>query len=191
MSYTPFITPHIAANVSIPIVKKLNLETGMTYVQKGAFNKVKHEYGLTRIVYRGHLRFHYVNVPLMLTYHIYSKPKSAIWLGGGMNYGFFVAGYETSSVQVKENDEVISQNKEKNRVHGAFSGARYLNQPEGKFVNSLDIMVRFQVRYIWNDRYTVTLFHDHSIYDINAQRFSDASSILKMRYSGVSLGMKF
>ncbi len=192
MSYRPFFTPHVSALLSIPVVNKLHFEPGVILTQKGAFNYAKENIGNNRVyTFKGHLRFHYVNLPLMLSYNVYKKGNSSVWLGGGMNYGLMVWGTETARVVLKENGKEISDAKQTTRVRGAFTGARYLETPNGKFVNALDVMARAQVRYVWKDKWVATLFHDHSLYDINAQRLSDANSVFKMRYTGLSLGMKF
>jgi hypothetical protein len=69
-----------------------------------------------------------------------------------------------------------------------MSNSTYLKAPQGKRVQLLDAMLRLQVNYVWKDKYILGIFHEHSLQDLDAKMLSDAQSIIKLRYTGLSLG---
>lgn len=189
MSYSPFIAPHLLTRMPIPISRKISLETGLGYTIKGFNNRITADNGMEIIKFMGKSRLHYLSVPVVVNYSVFRNNNSRVWVGAGMNYAFFITGSESARVSTYENGELVQVSKTKTPVYGVLSGARYLKTTSGKNIESLDVMLRFQVNYVWKDKYVIGLFHDQSLYDIDTRRFSDVYSIIKLRYTGLSLGL--
>lgn len=191
MLYRPFFAPHVSTMVSIPLSKKLSFETGSVYTIKGFNNRFFMDYGKEQVEFRGKTRFHYLSVPVLLSYNCFKTKNSKVWLGAGMNYGFFIWGLERSKVLVYDNYRLASSYSQTLPVKGAFSNSRYINSPNTKNVQIVDVMLRLQINCIWKDKFIMGVFHDHSLQDIDGKKLSDAYSIVKLRYTGLTFGYQW
>lgn len=190
IKYEPIATPHVAANLVIPIIRNLEVETGLEYAEKGNNNKSVVIVEQKRDEYFGKRRYHYLTVPLTASYCVYKKGSEKLWLGAGMNYGFFFKGDAKYIITSYENGKSISKAETSFPVKSIWTKSSLLSaSAEKDDVYKLDVMVRLQLRYCLSDKYFVMLFHDHSLYDINVNPLQGPSSAVKGRFTGISLGI--
>jgi len=188
----PFATPHGIAMIDIPIAKNTFLETGLEYEQKG-FSAERRGYSDRQVnIFKSKRRYHYINLPLVVSYNIYKTKQSAFYAGVGMNYGFFIKGSVDNTAYGYVDGHMVSKEFYQASVYGMLpSSGFYSSSMHTNDMYFMDVMAHLQVRYIFKNRYWASIFYDHSLYDSHIGLPSPEGSSVKMRYLGTSLGIIF
>ena len=180
---------HAAVLLHMPVGKRgLGIETGCSYTVKGFMNKDtlrdEHLDGYWAYEIRNHLG--YLGFPLMLTYRHDIGKNHTLSAGAGMLYGFVIHGkthgvfhiYRKGSMQ--DESEFTLPIEPKLVPAGDGSGSQtYL----------FDAGLKLQLSYIWRGRWSIRLFHEHSLYSYHAPGSSKSET--KLRYTGIALSCGF
>ncbi len=119
-------------------------------------------------------------------YHNDDKRRQ-LWVDAGMNYDIFLGGRTDYNFTNTRYGQQIAGVSFSNPVSGKFLPSKYSNTPHTYDVNGLDVAWKVQVRYIYK-RYTIMAYYNSSLYDLRATIGDDATTSLKSRYAGVSVG---
>lgn len=188
----PFAAPHAGVAIDIPIAKNTFFETGLEYEQKG-FSAERRGYSDRQVnIFKDKRRYHYINIPLVLSYNVYKTKKSAFYVGAGMTYGFFIKGSVDNTAYGYINGHIVSKDFYQASVNGILpTSGFYSGEIHTNDMYFMDVMAHIQVRYVFKQHYLASIFYDHSLYDSHAGLPGPEGSTIKMRYLGTSLGIIF
>jgi hypothetical protein len=169
----------------VPLSEHMFIETGIGYRRKG-FN------GFSQLInddqddqYHIRARYDYLGIPLTVAGTVLQSRKSRLWIGGGMVYSFMLRG----------GSEVHHESFIDGKLAGAYD---YVYRPRIGLTQSrrkeIDLFVfdtglKFQLGYLYRNRWLLQAFHEHSLYSFVANAHDGSS--LKLRYTGLALGVVF
>lgn len=185
------INPNLSVFISVPITGRVSFEGGVMYVQKGFYGFISELWGSWEKEYASKGTFHYLNVPMVLSYRLLQRKKASTYIGGGVNYGLFLAGRATTKTTESLPGQIIYQYEETHPVIGVFTNASFLEDPQGKYIELLDVMFRLQLRHEWDEKYTMGIFYDNSFTGVYARIYKHTYSNLRQPYLGIFLGYRW
>lgn len=184
--YSPVHGVQGGVSMFVPIVKKLTLETGLTYERRG-FRKddVIHIGNKGKEINRFKEIRNYITVPLQLNYEVLTREKSKLLLGGGMNYGFLF--------HVRATQEQVGFHSVDMLYHSKFVYFSKIGLTSGTggeyFTHYMfDSNVEFNATYLYKDRYVLRGYYNYSLYDAFAPNWP-GNAILNQHNAGMSLGI--
>jgi hypothetical protein len=171
--------------MTVPLSKNIFIETGPGYRRKGfkGFSQLINDDQTDQ--YRTQSRYDYLSIPLTLNGTVFRTKHSRVDAGGGMVYGFMLQG----------GSELHHDSYINGHLVGAYD---YSYHPRIGLVQSrrkdidlylFDTGLRFQVSYLYRNRWLLQLFHEHSLYSFVANAHDGSS--LKLRYTGLAVGVVF
>lgn len=183
------VKPCMGFQLSVPTGGRIKFETGALYVQKGFNGYISELYGsyLKEYISRG--TFHYINVPLLLSYDVLKTKNGILNIAAGINYGFFLNG-RINTKQVESIPGQVLYNEEETRsIMSVVTNARYLKSQDHRYMELLDVMYRIQIRYN-SGRYAAGLFFDNSPKGITAQIYNHRYKHFRQPCLGLFVGLK-
>lgn len=187
--FLPIVQPNASLAFNIPITKRISLQTGLMYSIRG-YNTVRKEtYDKDKSYYLTQYRMRYLSVPLMLSIKTIHTNKLQVWADGGMHYNFFLAGSMRYDYENYKNNELVENSGATYRIKGWFTPSKYSPTRNSYDVNALDIALKLQLRFIYRERYSLTAYHEYSLYDVRSNP-DNAASIVKAQYTGIALGYR-
>ena len=187
--YLPIVRPNASVNFLVSITGGIALQSGVMYSIRGYNTVQKETYEKDKSYYLTQFRMEYLSIPLMLSVKAITKPKLQVWVDGGMHYNFFLAGTMRFDYENYRNNELVSTGGALYRVKGWFSPSKYSPTRNSYDVNALDIALKLQLRFVYKERYSLTAYHECSLYDIRSNP-DNAQSTVKPQYSGIALGYR-
>lgn len=187
--FLPIIQPNASLAFNIPITKRISLQTGLMYSIRG-YNTVRKEtYDKDKSYYLTQYRMRYLSVPLMLSIKTIHTNKLQVWADGGMHYNFFLAGSMRYDYENYKNNELVENSGATYRIKGWFTPSKYSPTRNSYDVNALDIALKLQLRFMYRERYSLTAYHEYSLYDVRSNP-DNAASIVKAQYTGIAVGYR-
>ncbi len=189
-SYHPIIVPNAIVYLEAPIAKRFSIQSGIGYSFRGYNTTEGEDYGDTKYSYDTKTRLQYLSMPLMLSFKAMEWGKSKLWIDGGMNYSIFVGGKTVHDYSNYKGDVLVERTTITYRVKGRIAPSKYGPAIDVYDVDALDVACKFQLRYIWKDRYTVSVYHEHSLYDMRVKTDEAGPSTLRMRNTGIGVAYR-
>lgn len=190
--FEPFVSPYVSAGLYIPILKNTLLQTGLEYEQKGFNGELQGYIDMATDRFTSKRRYHYLTVPLIVSYNAFKTKHSKIWLGAGMNYGFFLKGTVRNISYEYDNNQMLSRKVYTAKVGSIWTTSQFLaSTAHADQVYKMDVMTRLQLRYELRDKYSISLFYDRSLYDVHAWPVGDVGSSIKSHYLGMAAAIEF
>jgi len=187
--FLPIVLPNASLAFNIPITKRISLQTGLMYSIRG-YNTVRKEtYDKDKSYYLTQYRMRYLSVPLMLSIKTIHTNKLQVWADGGMHYNFFLAGSMRYDYENYKNNELVENSGATYRIKGWFTPSKYSPTRNSYDVNALDIALKLQLRFLYRERYSLTAYHEYSLYDVRSNP-DNAASIVKAQYTGIAVGYR-
>ncbi|PZF73303.1 hypothetical protein DN068_09035 [Taibaiella soli] len=192
--YKPRLTPNCSVSILVPVSKKIMLESGLEYAEKGfnsnsfAADPDNPEY-ISRFI--GTAKRSYLNIPLVVSCQIWHTAKHQMFAGAGMNFGFLLnASVEGSWENYREGLFLGASEMQYSERIGLMQS--YDKNGYDKIdLYLFDAGLKLQVRYVYNNRYTVRLFHQLGLTDPSATTLSGSAGKIHQQYTGVSIGVVF
>lgn len=191
--YEPSILPQGDFNLDIPLSGDFHLLTGMGYKVKGykTMSVLRDQQMDAEDFYTTQTRYNYLQIPVLVSYTHPFPNGNKLQFGGGLYYGFLLNARVNAVIDHYDNGRFEESTKYSFYLRTGLtpSGAE---TPSGKRteVLMLDCGLKLQVNYILQRHFTVSIFHEHSLYDIHVRNSNNLSS-LKLRTTGISLGYIF
>jgi hypothetical protein len=187
--FIPTVQPNAALVLNVPITDKIALRSGIGYSPKGYNTNNIDAYDSFKFEYLTHTSLHYISIPFLLSFRAMNTDKHSLWIDGGMNYNFFAGGHTDYEYNIYRNDNIENQAVFTHNITGRYGSGR-LGATENTYdVNGLDVAVKLQLRYTWQDKYSLNVFYEHSLYDFRPNP-DEINSSLKMRNAGVTFGCR-
>ncbi len=187
--YLPIIQPNTSLSLNIPVAEGISLQTGLMYSLRGYNTVQKETYEKDKSYYLTQYRMQYISVPLMLSVRTINTSKMKIWADGGMHYNFFLAGTMQYNYENYKNNELVENGGSAYRIKGWFTPSKYSPTRNSYDMNALDIALKMQIRFIYKDKYSLTVYHEYSLYDVRSNPDNTASSV-NAQYTGIALGYR-
>lgn len=175
---------HVAALLHIPVSKRIGVETGVSYTEKGLVNQDTlrdADYPRYAVAYRLRSKMGYLGFPLVLTYRMPLAQQHTLLLGVGMTYNFMIHGNTKGWMRSLRDGQADGKQEVTLPVKPRLMPA---TDDNGSPFYLFDVAVKLQVSYVWRGRYGVRLFHEHSLYSYH---IPDAGSETRLRYTGLAL----
>lgn len=179
-SYRSLPSFHAAFNVHIPVVGRLSAVTGLGYVRKGHYGHRERWSRDTRVEGAVTTRFDCLSIPLLASFRVLKLRQQQWYLQAGMSYNFILGGRVVMNEKrwLRDSLTLDKSTTYKPRTSIFTSGS-------SAGINLMDVTVRLQLMYQWNPRMFCALFHERSLYDLNAYGREEQY----LRYTGISAGM--
>ena len=187
--FTPVLNPNAAVVLNIPITEKVALRAGVCYSPKGYKTNDIDGYDSLRFEYLTHTSMHFLSVPFLVSYRAMNNEKHSLWIDGGMNYNFFIGGHSDYEYNIYLNDNIVNQAVFTHNIVGRMGPSKFGATENSYDVNGFDVAIKLQARYTWQDKYSVNVYYEHSLYDFRPSP-DEINSTLKMRSAGVSFAYK-
>jgi len=185
--YLPTTKPNASTILNIPIKNRVALRTGLMYSIRGYNTVNKEDFGKNKLYYTSNYRMHYISVPLMASFRVMDRKTVSLWMDGGMSYNFFLHGYMRYDYKNYKGNELVSEVGEKYRINGKIAPSKYGSTQNSYDVTGLDVAMKMQLRVVIKEKYSLSVFHENSLYDIRVKPDNPSSSV-KMRNTGMSIG---
>ncbi len=185
--YLPVTRPHGGINLHVPIHKRVALRAGLMYSIRGYNSVLKEQYGKDKQYYTSNYRMHYISAPLMLSVNTMKHKNLLLHLDAGMQYNFFAGGSMRYDYKHYKNNELADAEGISYRIVGRMGPSKYTETQNSYDVSALDVAMKMQLRIVVKDKYTLSVFHENSLYDIRVKPDNPGSSV-KMRNTGMSIG---
>jgi len=189
--YGASFLPRIDCSLKVPLGKILCLNTGLGYQRKGysVHSVLLDDQLQVRDIFSSVVRFDYIQVPLQLSYQYTVKKRQQLQFAAGLYYGFLLhAGISGQHEYFSDGGYVINAPYAFPLQVGL---TRTSPNATGRRTDELliDCGMKFQLNYLFHEHFSAGLFHERSLYDINAKNTGTTS--LKMRCTGFSIGYIF
>lgn len=188
-AFVPVLNSNAGLVLNVPVTSKIGLRAGIGYSQQGYKTSYVNAYDSLKFEYLTHTFMHFLSVPFLVSYRAMNNEKHSLWIDGGMNYNFFIAGHSDYEYNIYTNDKIVNQAVFTHNIVGRYGPSKYGATENSYDVNGLDVAVKLQLRYTWQDKYIVKVFYEHSLYDFRPNP-DEINSTLKMRSAGISFGYK-
>lgn len=191
--YSSIFCPNAAARLNVPMAKgKVLFETGIGYEMKGfgSITSFLKDNRTGKNEFDSKTQYHYLKIPLLVSYRLLKKDNGTLWLGAGMDYGFMM--YATVSEMRSSYTGNKLDYKRKYTYHpksALLPSDSYLPQTNTAALYKFDPTVKFQLTYWWDQRYCIQLFHEYSLYDHNI--YTNGQTVMHLQYTGMSVGFLF
>lgn len=189
------VRPNLSLQLSVPLGKRFFFEPSLMYMQKGFYGYIAEWYGSWKKEFISRGTFHYINAPLLLSFRILQTPKSQLYFGAGINYGFFLGGTirtqgtESLPLQPEMPAQILNRWELTQPVISVLTNARYLQEHKVRYMELLDVQYRVQVRYDAN-RCTMGLFFDNSPAGVYANIYKHTYWRFRQPAIGMFLGLR-
>lgn len=187
--YLPVVQPNASLSFHVPVTNSVSLQTGVMYSIRGYNTVQKETFEQDKSYYLTQYRMQYLSVPLMLSVKTINTQKLQVFADGGMHYNFFLAGSMRYDYENYKNNELVENSGANYRIKGWFTPSKYSPTRNSYDMNALDIALKLQMRFTYKDRYSLTVYHEYSLYDVRSNPDNAASSV-KAQYTGISLGYR-
>ena len=189
-SFEPIIRPDALVTLNIPITDRVALQSGAGYRIRGYTIFESESYIGGRMEFRAKDRMHYLSIPLLASFKAYQNPNMKLWIDAGMNYDIFLSGNLVYEFENYTGNNLDSRQTIKYTIKGRFDQSKYGATENTYDVDALNVSVKFQLRLIAKDRYTISLYHIHDLYDNRANPDDNRNTSFKYRYTGISIGYR-
>ncbi|MBS1774434.1 MAG: outer membrane beta-barrel protein [Bacteroidetes bacterium] len=188
--YKPVIRPDVLASLFVPFSNTVSLQAGIGYTIKG-FNTVQQQdFGNSKDIYTTKERLQYLSIPLLMSFKTFGTKNIAVYADGGMDYNFFIKGNLSYQYQTYHGEKLITDVGETYSIKGHVNSGKFSATHNSYDVNALDVAGRIQLRLVYKERYILTLYHEHSFYEMRSDPSDDSHGTLKLRSTGIMIGCR-
>ena len=197
-SYMAVVLPQAALQLFLPLGERVGLLTGLAYQQKGYDSRSELRgappNNTDADVYLGYTRYHFATIPLEVAVRLRQHGRWALWLDGGMAYGFLMRAQTEVVWNTYRNDRLINSNTYLSRPEiGLLPRATRLAAGTPGYYPSLyrlNAAVAAALTLVLRKRYLLRAFYEYNLDDVaSVQTISGGT--LHLQAAGLSLGVGF
>lgn len=189
-AYLPVLRTNVGVFINVPITERIGLRSGVGYFPRGYNTNQTNEYDGLKFEFLSQTRIQFLSIPFMTSFRLTQTSSNHLWIDGGMNYNIFLHGKTAYQYSTYVNSERVTHSEFTHNIIGRVNASRYGPTENTYDVNGFDVAVKIQLRYVWKERYNITIYHENSLYEFRANP-DEANSMLKLRYTGIGIGYVF
>lgn len=169
------------------VTRRVSFESGLGYQLRRFGQRYTNQYDSVSSARAEELRrYHYLAIPLQVSYAAVLRPESELWIGGGASYGFLLrAGHDLTYDNYYREKYLSTDTYEHLKLRQG------LIQVSDKPINvySFNMSAQLHATWYWRQHYLLRAFYDYGLYDVNAQPRNGAR--MHLHLAGLMLGYLF